>query len=273
MISKILTILGVSIIYIRSQRSRGTAGLNISLHNLHSSPSSSTQLSTTQLLATLPTFPTSPNMQFILSTFLLVLSATQVAAETQGITLHEQYSSSIGVLGCKINIHRVAYWPMSPSCDNICVRVSYNGRSVDLLRIDQSGGAYDISYDAYNYLMTGQSAKDHPITGGAISMDIQTVSVENCLGNMNGGKLTLSAPNSMNFVFNCVTNQPNRWVAHKYQLFNIQDPVCHYGDDEVCSLNLATSNQPSCHHQLSTGGRLPDTVFNIRYGTGKVVPG
>ena len=212
-------------------------------------------------------------MHFTFSTFFLAFSATQVAAEAQGITPHEQYSSSIGVLGCKINTNRVAYWPMSPSCDNICVRVSYNGRSVDLLRIDQSGGGYDISYAAYSYLMTGQSAKDHPITGGAVSMDIQTVGVENCLGTMNGGKLALSAPNSMNFVSNCITNQPNSWVARNYQLFNIQDPVCHYGYDEVCSLNLATSNQPSCPHQLgSTGGRLPDTVFNIQYGTGKAVP-
>lgn len=48
----------------------------------------------------------------------------------------------------KVNTNRVAYWPMSVGCDNLCVKVSNGDRSVNLLRVDQSGGAYDISYDA-----------------------------------------------------------------------------------------------------------------------------
>lgn len=198
--------------------------------------------------------------------------ATLVAGETRGITPHEQYSSSVGVLGCKINTNRVAYWPMSVDCDNICVRVSHSGRSVDLLRIDQSGGAYDISYDAYNYLVSGQSATVKPITGGSVNMEVQNVPAENCVQHLKAGGLPLSASNSMNFVASCLS-KPNSWVARNFRLFNIQDPVCHWGYDEQCTLDLAKSNQPTCPHPLgSTAGRLPDTVFNIAYGTGAVVP-
>jgi hypothetical protein len=195
-----------------------------------------------------------------------------VSAETRGITPHDMYSSSIGVLGCKIDTNRVAYWPMGVDCNNICVRVKYQGRSVELLRIDQSGGAYDISYDAYNYLVTGQSARTRPITGGPVNMEVETIDPGNCVKYLRAGGLPLSAANSMNYVASCL-QQPNSWVARNYRLFNIQDPVCHWGWDEMCSLNLAVSNQPTCPHQLgTTNGRLPDTVFNIEYGTGRVVP-
>ena len=37
--------------------------------------------------------------------------------ETISITPHDSYSSSVGVLGCKINTDRVAYWPGAVSCD------------------------------------------------------------------------------------------------------------------------------------------------------------
>ena len=87
-------------------------------------------------------------MQFtIASIAALVASVSAVAipevkrSGSISITPHDAYSSSIGVLGCKINTNRVAYWPSFPSCDNMCVRVSSNGRSVHLLKIDQSGGA------------------------------------------------------------------------------------------------------------------------------------
>ncbi|KAK3291142.1 uncharacterized protein B0H64DRAFT_436019 [Chaetomium fimeti] len=199
------------------------------------------------------------------------LLAAFVVGESRGITPHDMYSSSVGVLGCKINTNRVAYWPMAIDCDNICVRVSHAGRSVDLLRIDQSGGAYDISYDAYNFLVSGQSATAHPITGGAVSMNVETVPASNCVKHLKAGGLPLSASNSMNYVASCL-GKPNSWVARNYRLFNIQDPPCHYGFDESCSVNLAVSNQPSCPHALGTSGpRLPDTVFNIQYGTGAVV--
>jgi hypothetical protein len=121
---------------------------------------------------------------FAIFAFAFAILAALVAGETRGITPHEQYSSSVGVLGCKINTNRVAYWPMSVDCDNICVRVSYAGRSLVLLRIDQSGGAYDISYDAYNYLVSGKSATDKPIMGGSVNMEVENISADNCRENL-----------------------------------------------------------------------------------------
>jgi hypothetical protein len=47
-----------------------------------------------------------------------------------------------------------------------------------------------------------------------------------------------------------------------------------WGIDELCTVNLAAGqNQPTCPHQL---GLMPalggsDTVYNIQYGTGKLV--
>jgi hypothetical protein len=212
------------------------------------------------------------SIMFALASLAVGLLATFVAGESRGITPHDMYSSSVGVLGCKINTNRVAYWPMSVDCENICVRVSYGGRSVDLLRIDQSGGAYDISYDAYNFLVSGQSATVHPITGGAVNMEVTNVPASNCVQHLKAGGLPLSASNSMNYVASCLS-QPNSWVAKNYRLFNIQDPICKFGYDEQCTVNLAVSNQPSCPHALgATNGMLPTSVWNIQYGTGAVVP-
>jgi hypothetical protein len=140
------------------------------------------------------------------------IMASLVAAETHGITPHDMYSSLVSVLGCKVNTDRIAYWPMAVDCDNICVRVSYAGRSVELLRIDQSGGAYDISYDAWNYLVTGKGAREAPTTGGAVNMEVTNIPASECFMYLKAGGLPLSAPNSMNYVSSCL-GQPNSWVA------------------------------------------------------------
>ncbi len=195
-----------------------------------------------------------------------------ITCTTLPIVPHDMYSSSVGVLGCKIDTNRYASWPEPISCDDICVRLTHAGRSLTLLRIDQSGGDYNIAYDAYNYLVTGESATVNPIYGGAVDMEFENVPAEECVQHLREGGLALSAPTSMNFVAECLA-QPGSWVARNYLLFNIYDPVCHWGYDELCSLDLAVSNQPSCPHTLgTTNGRLPDTVFNVEYGTGKVVP-
>ncbi|KAJ4288765.1 hypothetical protein N0V88_007301 [Collariella sp. IMI 366227] len=180
-----------------------------------------------------------------LFTFVLTMLAASVASATAiSVTPHEEYSSSVGVLDCKINTNCVAYWPGAVDCTKICVRVTYNGRYIDLLCIDQSGGAYDIFYNAWNYR-----------------------------GYMTGGKLAFSAANSMNFISHCL-EKPDSWVAKSHELRNIHDPVCHWGYDEPCTLNLATvNNQPKCSpHDLSAiGPRMPDTVKNIEYSSGKEV--
>jgi hypothetical protein len=203
---------------------------------------------------------------------ILAAAVVRVACQTVPAVPHDMYSSSVGVLGCKIDTNRIASWPMAVDCNNICVRLSYAGRSLELLRIDQSAGSYDISYDAYNYLVTGQSATVNPIYGGIVNMEVEQIPPEECVKYLHVSGLPLSAPNSMNFVAACLA-QPDSWVARNYLLFNIYDPVCHWGYDELCTLDLAVSNQPSCPHTLgTTSGRLPDTVFNIQYGTGAVVP-
>lgn len=58
------------------------------------------------------------------------------------VTPHDMYSSSIGVLGCKVDTNRIAYFPAWPGCDNLCIRLTYQDRSLTVLHIDTSGGAY-----------------------------------------------------------------------------------------------------------------------------------
>jgi hypothetical protein len=202
-------------------------------------------------------------------------SATLTTADTTTawVTPHDSYSSSVGVLGCKINTNRVAYWPMDVDCNNICVSLSYGGRSVYLLRVDQSQGAYDVSYDAWNYLVTGYSATSKPTAGGPMEMQYENVDASKCasLISTSGHKLPLSAPNSMNFLVSCLS-QPTSWVAKNYVLYNILDSVCSWGYDETCTLDLTTSNQPKCPHTLGEPVALTsDPVYNIEYPSGQRV--
>lgn len=216
-------------------------------------------------------------MRFKSALALLVAPLTQVlAAKNEAYTVwatpHDSYSSSVGVLGCKINTNRVAYWPQSVDCNNICISLSYGDRTVKLLRIDQSQGAYDVSYDAWNYLQTGKSANDEPIAGGAIEMKAKNLKASECkdLIKTKGNKLPLSASNSMNFVASCLDS--DTWVGENHRLYNIADPVCSLGHDEECELDWPMANQPSCKHVLGDFGKLKDTpVYNIKYPTGEKV--
>ncbi|KHN94109.1 Cerato-platanin [Metarhizium album ARSEF 1941] len=188
-------------------------------------------------------------------------------------TPHDSYSSSIGVLGCKINTNRVAYWPQPVDCDNICVSLEYRQRQVYLLRIDQSTGAHDVSYDAWNYLLTGRSATDDPTSGGPVAMQYRNVDASKCksLIHTKDNKLPLSAANSINFLASCLA-EPNSWVAKNYMLINIVDSICTLGVDERCKLDWPEANQPSCPHTLGNLISLKDApVYNIQYPSGKKV--
>jgi hypothetical protein len=206
----------------------------------------------------------------------VAIPSARSSTTSVSITPHAQFSSSIGALGCMINTNRVAYWPMSVDCGaTMCVKVSYNSRSVHLLRIDQSGGAHDISYDAWNYLYTGQSATADPVYGGGISATYTTVPMTdpNCLALITSPdkKLPLTAANSMNYVSSCLA-EPNSWVANNHGLWNIANSACTLGLDEECTLNMSVSNQPSCPHQLGLQTALATMpVYDIEYGTGKKV--
>lgn len=208
----------------------------------------------------------------IFATILLALAPT-ASGKSVSVTPHDKYSSSIGVLGCKINTNRVAYWPGSVDCDNICVKLTNGDNSVHLLRIDQSGGAYDISYDAWVYLQTGKSATAKPITGGGVDVEVEEVDASECAGliHTEGSKLPLSASNSINFLNSCL-EQPNSFVAKNHVLYNICDAICTLGYDEKCKLDLATSNQPSCPHTLGLQSELTSApVYDIEYQSGNTV--
>ena len=189
------------------------------------------------------------------------------------VTPHAIYSSSVGVLGCKVDTNRIAYWPAPVDCNNICVSLKYGSRSLHLLRIDQSGGAYDVSYDAWNELYTGHSAEDKPTAGGAIEMTYESETPEKCrdLIHTTGGKLPLSAANSMNFLASCLADEDS-WVAKHHVLYNVLDPSCTMGRSEECALDWPAQNQPTCPHTLGVSDELHDmAVYNIEYPTGKKV--
>lgn len=192
--------------------------------------------------------------------------------ETISVTPHDVFSSSVGVLGCKIDTDRVAYWPGAVDCDKICVRVSANGRSVNLLKVDTSSGAYDIAYDAYNYLVTGKSAVEYPIMGGGISATFEDVEMGECKDLLltEDKTLAFTAANSMNFVTSC--KQTDSWVGNNFSLFNIANSACTLGVDERCEYpNLGLGNQPSCPHQLGLQTVMVGSANeNIAYGTGVI---
>lgn len=212
-------------------------------------------------------------MQFTLSTALTVAGlAATVAADAVSVTPHQQFSSSVGVLGCHINTNRVAYWPGAVDCNNLCVKLTHaSGRTVNVLRIDSSGGAHDISYDAWNYLSTGKSATEDPTQGGGIPVTWQNVDMAQCddLINTPGHKLPLMAANSMNFVAGCPASS---WVGANHLLYNIGDSSCRYGYDEVCTMPNNGGNQATCPHTLGLMTPLTTApVYDIEYGTGKKV--
>ena len=190
--------------------------------------------------------------------------------ESISITPHDIYSSSIGVLGCKIDTNRVAYFPSMPQCDGMCIKVSANGRSVNLLHIDTSASAYDMSYDAWNYLKTGKSATEDPVMGGGFPATVENVDMSECadLIKTPNKKLGLSAPNSVGFYASCGADS---WVGKNAALFNIQDPACTLGVDEVCTLDMSVSNQPQCPNSIlgSKAKLTDDPVYDIIYPTGK----
>jgi len=210
-------------------------------------------------------------MQFALISTLAL--ATMAAAETISVTPHIEYSSSVGVLGCKINTNRVAYWPSAPDCNKLCVKVTAGDTSLNLLKVDQSGGAYDISYDAWNTLSTGKNATVDPTEGNYVEVDYEDVDMSECsdLIYTEDGTLAFEAANSINFIASCI-NEPSTWIAQKYSLWNIANAVCTLGIDEKCTFDLATSNDPVCPHTLGLQTPLEGmAVTNIAYGTGERV--
>ncbi|KAF4337148.1 hypothetical protein FBEOM_8998 [Fusarium beomiforme] len=209
-----------------------------------------------------------------LSLILPLSSARKTDGGTVWATPHDSYSSSIGVPGCKVNTNRIAYWPYSVDCNNICIALTYQDRTVHLLRVDQSQGAYDVSYDAWNYLYTGYSATDKPTAGGPVEMTYSNVDASKCadLIDTKKSKLPLSAANSMNFLTSCLDRNESTWVGDNYVLYNILDSICTLGYDETCELDYPAQNQAKCPHTMGVPDELKgEAVVNIRYPSGEKV--
>ncbi|KAF2148222.1 hypothetical protein K461DRAFT_282639 [Myriangium duriaei CBS 260.36] len=192
----------------------------------------------------------------MLSTFvtfagLLSLAAADYGVKTATFTPHVQYASSMGVLGCKINTNRVGYLPMWPGCDNLCYKIHNpaTGNSVNILHVDSSAAAYDISADAFNYLVTGQGAKGNAVDPNPTTMEYSVVSMDQCYDIINGNttKLPILAKNP-DAVSNCIANEPKSWLANHYALYNLANSCCSYGEDVPCEFPDLTelSIPPTC---------------------------
>ena len=189
------------------------------------------------------------------------------AAASVQVTPHDSYSSSIGVLGCKVDPNRIAYFPSFPSCASLCKRVSHAGRSLVLLHADTSGGAYDISYDAFVQLVTGQSARVNPIAADPTVMEVEDVPTGDpaCRALLPGGRLPMMA-SSPNWALGC----PG-WEG-LVEFWNVMDTQCRWGRFEICGFD---GNVPSCPSGMANPTWVipPDQhVKNIEYMTGKENP-
>jgi hypothetical protein len=187
-------------------------------------------------------------------------------AATVAVTPHDRYSSSVGVLGCRIDPNRVAYFPSAPSCASLCKRVTEpsSGRRLVLLHVDASAGAYDISYDAFVQLVTGRSARRNPIAASPTEMVVEDVATGHpeCRALLPGGRLPVMA-SSPNFALTC----PN-WKSF-VEFWNVMDTQCRFGKLEKCAFD---GNVPSCPSGMANPTwEIPEEqrVYDIEYGTGK----
>jgi hypothetical protein len=57
------------------------------------------------------------------------------AASAVGATPRVEYSSSVGVLGCKINIDLVAYWPKPVERDRFCAKLTTDKGNLNVLQL------------------------------------------------------------------------------------------------------------------------------------------
>jgi hypothetical protein len=97
-------------------------------------------------------------------------------------------------------------------------------------------------------------------------MEYEFVPAIECADLMDDGALPLSAPNSVDsYLSKCILGQPNSFVAKQHRLYNIQDAECRYGIDELCTLNLAVSNQAECPGGIGSMNSLSNPVQNLEY--------
>ena len=107
--------------------------------------------------------------------------------------------------------------------------------------------------------------------GGGIPAEWEDAPMSDCadLITTPNGNLPLMAANSINTFVGCPEGS---WLRDNSALYNIANSACTLGYNEVCKLDLAVSNQPSCAHILGAQNPLSGLpVTNIVYGTGAKV--
>lgn len=218
----------------------------------------------------------------------LAISAAECSLAKSGtvyVTPHSQFSSSIGVLGCKVDTNRIAYWPIcrafsfqypfisqyylrtdriltmiliGPDCTDMCIKLTFGSRSRTILHIDTSGGNYDISFDTFQYLAFDSKATASPAilnANAGANMDYEIVDMSECsdIITSDTGKLSFIAvsPNQVN---SCM-EQSSSWVAENYEMRNIANSQCQYGIDEVCTLD-STTGTCTCPSGVGTDGNV-----------------
>lgn len=221
--------------------------------------------------------PPPPNMcsvHTLLGLLAWTLSVVATASNSTALPLngtvyatpHSQFSSSIGVLGCKVNTNRIAYWPVWPDCTNMCLQLRFGPRTRTVLHIDTSGGAHDISFDTFQYLVFGSSATATPAILDAEAgapIDYAVVDMAQCADIITSdtGKLAFIA-NSPNQVDSCRAAAPTSWLAQHYELRNVLSSTCQYGIDEVCTLDDTTGTASCPSGDASSADVLDEPVID-----------
>ncbi|KAG9202703.1 hypothetical protein G6514_003955 [Epicoccum nigrum] len=197
---------------------------------------------------------------------------------TIALDSHVEYSSSMGVIGCLVNTNRIAYFPMTPPCSNPCIKLTApNGKSINVLHIDQSGGSYDISMDAYKTLKYGAGWASINALPEAKwdGVKYEYVPMDQCKDILPEGKLPVLAKSPNKYV-ECAASEPQSFWAKNTQFYDIDDTRCLRGVMQKCEM-VPPNNTPTCANGKMAGmsGQMPlsgiDTVVDVT-ADGKKVP-
>lgn len=187
------------------------------------------------------------------------------AIRTVSVTPHMYYSAALGVVGCKVNTNRVMYFPLTEfplACDSLCYRITNGDRSIHLVQIDWSQGAHDISYDAFNYLVTGKHATEAATNDlTPTKMKVERVDMQHCVddgildaadGNLAFSAWSGSGQGSVSArgqPLQCRAHESGSWIDKNSILIDMANPMLPgTGADRQCTLgdmNLRSGN-PDC---------------------------
>lgn len=205
-------------------------------------------------------------------------TSKRATSGTIALDSHVEYSSSMGVIGCLINTNRVAYFPTTPPCSNPCIKLTApNGNTINVLHIDQSGGSYDISMDAYKTLKYGADWKSMNALPEAKwdGVTYEYVFMDQCADILPQGTLPVLAKSPNKYV-SCAASEPQSFWATHTQFYDVDDARCLRGVMQTCEM-VPPNNTPTCANGKMAGmsGHMPltgvDTVVDVT-AAGEQVP-